>query len=82
MEELNSKKAAKFTAIRRHHIRQEIEETEENRGERPEEVEDEEMEDEGTEVECISSESEDEDSDQEVDNNTSKDVVLAEICDE
>ena len=45
-------------------------------------MEDEELEDEGTEVECISSESEDEDSDQEVDNNTSEDVVLAEICDE
>ena len=61
MEELKSKKAAKVKAIRRHHIRQEIEETEENREtERPEEAEDEEMEDEeledeGTEVECSSS---------------------------
>ena len=63
MEEYKSKKVAKVKAIRRHHIRQEIEETEENRErERPEEAEDEEMEDEeledeGTEVECSSSES-------------------------
>ena len=86
--ELKSKKAAKVKPIRRHHIREKIEETEENRErERAEEAEDEEMEDEeledeGTEIECSSSESEDEDSDQEVDNNTSEDVVLAKICDE
>ena len=54
MEELKNKKAAKVTAIRRRHIRQEIEETEENR---VEEMEDEELEGEGREVECSSSES-------------------------
>ena len=70
MTEDLSNKAAKIKAIRRHCIRHEIEESEENSGEDTEETE------------YSSSGSEDEDSDQEIDNDAYEDVVLAVISDE